>query len=392
MNVAYFDCFAGASGDMILGALLDAGLEVDTLRDALRGLAANEWDLQGVRIETGGIAATRVNVITRDTAPTRRYIELDAMLTASALVPPVKETSARILRRIAEVEARLHRVALGEVHLHELGGLDTLIDVVGTVAGLQLLEIEQVYVSALPFARGAVKSRHGVLPLPAPATAELARGAPIRAVDLEAELVTPTGAAILTTLARDYATFPPMTLARVGYGAGTRTLPIPNVLRVFIGARADADAAVETLVVLETNIDDMNPQVYEYVFTKLFAAGALDVWLTPIQMKKNRAAALLSALCRPRDADALTEILFTQTTTLGVRRREVQRTALAREIVSVTTRFGPARVKVARKRGRVLRAVPEYDDCRALAEKSSVPILEVYHAVEASARATLGSD
>ncbi len=399
MNIAYVDCFAGASGDMILGALVDAGLDLNTLRDALAGLALRDWELRadrghlGERIVTGGLAATRVRVLTRDDAQERRYIELDALVAASSLDAEVKETAARILRRLAEVEAHLHGVPIEEVHLHELGGLDTVIDVVGAVTGFRLLGIEEIFVSALPMGHGTVSTRHGTLPLPAPAVAELARGVPIRAVDLEAELVTPTGAAILTTLAHGYATFPLLTLTRVGYGAGTRTLPIPNVMRIFIGERAgNTDATVETLVVLETNIDDMNPQVYEYVFAKLFAAGALDVWLTPIQMKKNRAAALLSALCHPRAADTLTEILFAQTTTLGVRRQEVQRHALAREIISVETRFGPVHVKVARQKSRVLRATPEYDDCVALAEKHQVPFLEVYHAAEASTHASLGSD
>jgi len=385
-NIAYVDCFAGASGDMLLGALVDAGLELDALRGALAGLALSGWELRAEKVLTGGIAATHLSVITSDRATERRYVELEAILDASQLADDVKQTAARILRRIAEVEARLHNSSIEQVHLHELGGFDTLIDVVGTVAGFKLLGVAEIFVSALPLGRGAVNTRHGVLPLPAPAVAELLRGAPIRSVEIEAELVTPTGAAILTTLARGYADFPPMTLARVGYGAGTRQLPFPNVLRVFIGERAGAtDAAVEMLVVLETNIDDMNPQAYEFVFAKLFAAGALDVWLTPIQMKKNRAAATLSVLGAPRDADPLTEILFSETTTLGVRRREVMRHALAREIATVETRFGPVRVKIARHHGRVLRAMPEYDDCRALAEKHHAPFLEVYDAAKSSA-------
>lgn len=392
MIVAYVDCFAGASGDMILGALVDAGLELNALRDALAGLALSDWELGVERIVTGGLSATRVNVITRDETQERRYTELDALVTTSSIDEPVKTRAAQILRRLAEIEARLHGVAIDQVHLHELGGIDTVIDVVGAVAGFRLLGIEEIFVSALPMGHGTVETRHGILPLPAPAVVELARGVPIRAVDLQAELVTPTGAAILTTLARGYGTFPPMTLARVGYGAGSRTLSIPNVLRLMLGKRADqGDATVETLVVLETNIDDMNPQAYEFVFGKLFAAGALDVWLTPIQMKKNRAATQLSALCRPHDADVLNEIIFTQTTTLGVRRREVQRFALAREIVQVETRFGPVRVKVARHNGRVLRAMPEYDDCVALAEKYQIPFLEIYHVAESNARDALGT-
>jgi len=386
MNVVYVDCFAGASGDMLLGALVDSGLELDTLRVALAGLGLRDWELRAEKVTSGGIAATRLSVIVSGDARERRYVDLAAMLATSRLADDVKQPSARILRHIADVEARIHDTTIEQVHLHELGGLDTLIDVVGAVAGFKLLGVEEIYVSPLPMGRGAVNTQHGVLPLPAPAVAELLRGVPIRSVDIEAELVTPTGAAILTALAHGYATFPPMTLKRVGCGAGTRTLPFPNVLRVFIGECADAfDTKVETLVVLETNIDDMNPQVYDYVFTKLFRAGALDVWLTPIQMKKDRAAAMLGVLCNPRDADPLTEILFSETTTLGVRRHEVQRYALAREMTTVETRFGSVRVKIARYKGRVLRAMPEYDDCRALAEKHQVPFLEVYDVAKFSA-------
>ncbi len=384
MNVAYFDCFAGASGDMILGALLDAGLELDKLREALVGLPLRDWELRARRVIRGGLAATHVEVIAQDDMATRPYKDLVGLLNASELGSEVKESGERILRRIAEVESRVHRQSLEEVHLHELGGVDTLVDVIGAVAGLELLNIGAIYVSALPMGSGAVNTRHGTLPLPAPAVVELVRGVPIRAVDIQAELVTPTGAAILTTLARRYGTFPAMTLTHVGYGAGTRELPIPNVLRVLIGAPEMTDGATyEPLVMLETNIDDMNPQMYEYVMARLFESGALDVWLTPVQMKKNRAGTLLSVLCQPQTEVHITKLLFEETTTLGVRRREVQRAALARETISVTTEFGPVRVKIAWLEGRVLRAKPEYDDCRRLAEEHHVPLIKIYQAVEA---------
>jgi uncharacterized protein (TIGR00299 family) protein len=384
MNVAYFDCFAGASGDMILGALVDAGLEPEKLRDALVGLPLRDWELRARRVVRGGLAATHVEVIAQHDMPTRRYEDLVGLLNASELGSEVKESGERILRRIAEVESRLHHHSLEEVHLHELGGVDTLVDVIGAVAGLELLNVGAIYVSALPMGSGVVNTRHGTLPLPAPAVVELVRGVPIRAVDIQAELVTPTGAAILTTLAHSYATFPPMTLTHIGYGAGTRELPIPNVLRVLIGAPDKADGATyEPLVMLETNIDDMNPQMYDYVMARLFESGALDVWLTPVQMKKNRAGTLLSVLCPPQTEVHITKLLFEETTTLGVRRREVQRAALARETISVTTEFGPVHVKIAWLEGRVLRAKPEYDDCRKLAEEHHVPLIEVYQAAEA---------
>jgi uncharacterized protein (TIGR00299 family) protein len=390
MRVAYFDCFAGASGDMILGALVDAGLEIDDLRQALVNLPLKDWELTATRIHANGLAATRVTLATHDEAHGRPYAELNSLLSASQLPQDVKETSIRILRRIAQVESRLHDVSLQEVYLHELGGVDTLVDIVGAVMGLRLLEVGEVFVSALPLGGGAISTRHGTLPLPVPAVVELLRGAPIRPVDIQAELVTPTGAAILTSLARAYSTFPPMTLERVGYGAGMRELPIPNILRVLIGAtNGTSGAKFEPLVELETNIDDMNPQLYEYAMSRLFKAGALDVWLTPVQMKKNRAGILLSALCRADAADEIAKLMFQETTTLGIRRQEVLREALARETVMVGTSFGPVRVKVAILHGRVLRAQPEYEDCRRLAENSHVPLPQVYREADASIRTAI---
>jgi pyridinium-3,5-bisthiocarboxylic acid mononucleotide nickel chelatase len=392
MKIAYFDCFAGASGGMILGALLGAGLELDTLRHALAGLSLPDWQLSAAPVMTAGLSATRVTVLTKDASHGRAYSELNSLLSASRIPPDARDMSLSILRRIAEVESSLHNTALEEVYLHELGGTDTLIDIVGAVLGLKFLDVGQVFVSALPMGGGSVASRHGTLPLPAPAMIELARGAPIRAVDIQAELVTPTGAAILTTLARGYSSFPPMTLTSVGYGAGVRDLPIPNILRVLIGAPSGTRGTQsEPLVELETNIDDMNPQMYQYAMTRLFQAGALDVWLTPIQMKKERAGILLSALCRHEDASEMTRLMFEETTTLGIRRREVQRESLARETVTVGTSFGPVRVKVALLDGRVLRARPEYEDCRKLAESCHVPLPEIYGAAEAGIDAALKS-
>lgn len=390
MIVAYFDLFAGASGDMILGALVDAGLTIESLRGSLAGLAVENWELRAEKISQKGIAATRVKVVMGDEVRERRYADLDAIIGASQLDDAIKGSSRKILRRIAQVEAQIHNERIEDVHLHELGGLDTLIDVVGAVVGLKLLNVEQVFVSALPMGHGTINSRHGVLPLPAPAVAELVRGAPIRASDIEAELVTPTGAAILTTLAKGYAKFPPMTLERVGYGAGMRALPIPNVLRVFIGRTAEKnDASLETLMLIETNIDDANPQVYDYLQAKLFAASALDVWLTPIQMKKNRPATMLSILGRVENAEAFAQILFEEGVTLGLRQSEVLRYALARENIAVETRYGTVRVKIARMRGRIVRIAPEYEDCKQRAEEHRVALNEIYQAAEIAAKEML---
>ncbi len=393
MTVAYFDCFAGASGDMILGALVDAGVDLEALRQALAGLALTGWELRAEPVVKRGLRATHVQVIADELVRARPYRELAALIESSALAPQPKHDAANILRRLAEVEARLHGESIDDVHLHELGGIDTILDIAGSVIGLGMLGVERVYVSPLPLGHGTAEIYHGSIPLPAPAVVELMKGVPIRSVDLIAELVTPTGAAILTTLADGYVTFPSMTLERTGYGAGSRDLPIPNVMRLLVGSTAQGeDSLVETLVVLETNIDDMNPQVYDYALSRLLDAGALDVWATPIQMKKNRGGVLLSVLCDHVNATDLRRILFEETTTLGVRDYSVMRHALARDIINVVTPFGAVSVKVARLGGRTIRAKPEYDECRALAAAKQVPLLEVYRAAEEAAWTQLTSD
>lgn len=385
MRIAYFDCIGGASGDMILGALLDAGLPLEVLQNAIAALDLPGCKVEAHKVMRGGIAATQAEVLLRDPASKRAWPEVERLVLASRLEPPVKETAHRILRRIAEVEARLHQVALDQVHLHELGSLDTLVDVVGAVAGLRTLGMEAITVSPLPMGRGQTHSLHGPLPLPAPATLELIKGAPVQGVDVEGELVTPTGAAILSTLAQQYGPMPAMTVQAIGYGAGQRDLPFPNVLRLVIGdevAPAGAGDTVEALTVLETNIDDMNPQGYDHIMARLFAAGALDVYFTPIHMKKNRPGILLTVLCRPADTTALTDLLFAETTTLGVRQQTLLRHCLPREIVTMATHFGPVRMKVTRTKDGRVRAVPEYDDCHRIALERGVTWQEVVAAAQ----------
>lgn len=387
MKVAYFDCIGGASGDMILGALLDAGLPLDVLQETVRALGVPGCSIEARAVTRSGLAATQADVIVSDETTEHTWPEIERLLLASRLDASVKEASHRILQRIAEVEARLHRAPLDQVHLHELGGLDTLVDVTGAVAGLHALGIQAVYVSPLPMAHGLTRSAHGLLPLPAPATLELARGAPVRGVDIEGGLVTPTGAAILCTLAQGFGAMPAMTLREVGYGAGQKDFSLPNVLRLVIGeTESGVSDTYETLALLETNIDDMNPQAYDHVMARLFAAGALDVYLTPIQMKKNRPGTLLAVLCRPDDTAALMDLIFVETTTLGVRQQSVLRRHLPRQIVTVPTRFGPVRVKVARLNDRLTRLAPEYDDCHRLALEKSVTWREVYVEAEAAAQ------
>lgn len=389
MKTAYFDCIAGASGDMILGALLDAGLPEATLRERLAALRLDGFDLRCYRVEKNGFQATKVDVLVADDVPARRLPEIEAIVRESELLPAITEQAVGIFRRLGEVEAEIHGTTLEQVHLHELGGIDTIVDVVGTLVGLEALGVERIVASPLPLGRGFVRSAHGQMPLPAPATVALLKNVPIVGSDLELELVTPTGAVLLSSLAQEFGSIPPMTLTGVGYGAGSHDLPIPNVLRILLGEQATANQALtETLALLETNIDDLNPEIYDYVITRLLEAGALDVFLSPIQMKKNRPATLLRVLCRPAEADKLTTILFTETSTLGVRQQTVQRQSLARSVHTVETPFGPVRVKVARWGDGRVKAAPEYDDCRRLAESRGVPLREVYRAAEQAAVAS----
>jgi hypothetical protein len=386
MRIAYFDCIAGASGDMILGALLDAGLPETALRERLAALRLAGFELRTRRVVKNGISATKVDVLVAGDAPVRRLPEIEALVAGSDLPRDLQERALAIFRRVGEVEARIHGASPEEVHLHELGGVDTVVDVVGALAGLEALGVERVYASPLPLGRGFVRGAHGQIPLPAPATVALLEGVPVTGSDVDVELVTPTGAALLSSLAASFGPIPDMRLAGVGYGAGGRDLPIPNVLRLLLGEAAPAGGpATQTLALLETNVDDMNPEVYDYVMARLFAAGGLDVFLSPIHMKKNRPATLLRVLCRPEDADAMIAILFAETTTLGVRQQWVARHCLERSLRTVSTPYGPVRVKVAQVAAGRAKAAPEYEDCRRLAEAGGVPLREVYRAAERAA-------
>ncbi len=385
MKIAYFDCIGGASGDMILGALLDAGLPLATLQERLAALPLRDFALDARRVSKNGFSATKVDVVVRDDAPERHLAEIAAIV-AGDLAPGIKERALAIFRRLAEVEAGIHGTTLDHVHLHELGGVDTIVDVVGCLVGLDALGIERVYASPLPLGRGFIQAAHGQIPLPAPATVALLRGAAIVGSDIEKETVTPTGAALLTALAAGFGPIPAMTLTAVGYGAGGRDLPIPNVVRLLIGdGAAPTHLGVESVVILETNIDDLNPQVYDYVMARLFKAGALDVFLTPIQMKKNRPGTLLRVICRPDDSGPLTDILLAETSTLGVRQQIMARVSLRREVRPVETPYGQVRVKIATLGDGMRRVAPEYDDCRRLAEETGAPLREIARAAERAA-------
>lgn len=392
MRVAYFDCFSGASGDMILGALVDAGLPLDDLRAALAGLPLRGYTLEAERVTRAGMAATRVRVHRRETPQPRRTLgDILDLLNRSTLPPEDRERTRRVFIALADAEARVHGVAPDQIHFHEVGAVDAIVDVTGAVVGLRLLSVAEVYVSPLPLGGGTVRAEHGTLPVPAPATLALlaSAGAPLRpgADEPLMELVTPTGAALLTTLGR-FAR-PAMRLERIGVGAGGRDLPDrPNVLRLWLG-ETEARDAVRTMVLAETNIDDMPGELFGHAMERLFAAGAADVWFTPIQMKKDRPAVMLSVLCQPELEEAVVTTLLRQTSTLGVRVREVRRYEAPREQVQFPSSLGPAAVKVKRLPGEPPHIAPEYEACRALAARTGLPLAEVYRIVIAEAMAYL---
>ncbi len=390
MRVAFFDLIGGASGNMILGALLDAGLDRDRLLADLERLHLPGWSLDICSVMRRGIAATLVEVRTDADRTERRLPDLLAMLQAADLAPEVKRTSTRILTRLGEAEAQIHAQPLSEVHLHELGGIDTLVDVIGSVGGLAALDVERVVVSPFPLARGQIQSAHGTFPLPSPAAVSLLRDAPIVGVAGERETVTPTAAAILTGVASAYGVLPPMTLQAAGYGAGSRDDATPNVLRVLVGeTEAISSASVEAIVELKTNIDDMNPQAYDYLMGRLFAAGALDVTLAPLQMKKNRPGTRLEVLAPIARAHELRAIILNETTTLGVREQTITRVVLARELIAVNTRFGTLHAKVARRPDGRQTVVPEYDDCVRAAHEHHVALEVAVETVKAEAQKKL---
>ncbi len=391
MRIAYFEAFAGASGNMILGAILDAGLELERLREGLEALPVRGYSISASRVKKQGIAGTFVEVKVEGPQEERGLREIEEIILGSSLPERVKTLSLKVFRRLAEAEARVHDIPVEKVHFHEVGAVDAIVDVVGSILGLELLGVEEIYVSPLRMGFGVVKSAHGLLPVPAPATMELVKGAPVYGWDVEAELLTPTGAAILTTLARAFGSPPPFRVERVGYGAGLRDLPFPNLLRLCIGTRGEEITGYEEdcVTVLEANIDDMNPQWFENLVEKLMEAGALDVYLTPIQMKKGRPGVKLGVLLKEEALGPVLDAIFRESTTIGVRAYTAKRWKLAREELPVRTPFGEVRVKVARKGGVILNLAPEYEDCRKVAREKGMPVKEVYQGAMEEARRQL---
>jgi uncharacterized protein (TIGR00299 family) protein len=442
MRILYFDCFNGASGDMILGALLDAGLPLDRLREALGSLGIEEYDLAADRLLRAGVSATKFRLHERvpqatahgharthppapDAAPHADHHHAHAaghhhthspesqrhphehehghgeheadghghshedghphrslgaildLIDRSALSDAGRARASALFRRLAEAEARIHQMPVERVHLHEVGALDSIIDIVGAVFAIEWFAADRIVVSPINVGGGMVRSAHGVFPVPAPATVQLLGDAPIYSHGPRAELLTPTGALLLTAHASSFGPIPPMRIERVGYGAGEREFAdTPNVLRVLVGDAAEAPLT-ERLIVAECEIDDMNPQIFGVLMERLYAAGALEVFYQPVQMKKNRPGILVTLLAPPERREALVEIVFRETTTIGVRYHEVDRERLEREIVALETPLGTIRFKVASRGGRVVNAAPEFDDCVRIAGERGLPVKDV---------------
>ena len=417
MNLLYFDCFSGAAGDMILGALIDAGVPLDEVRRALGSLAITPETIWTERVVRAGISATKFCVRGDDQAldhahdddhdqgrdhhhdhrhahhhdhrpagaletvhhhTHRSLAEISALIDGSALSVAGKTRARQLFQRLGEAEAAIHGMPLDRVHLHEVGALDSIIDIVGTVFALEWLSVDRIVSSPLNVGRGSVQSAHGLYPVPAPATVRLLEGAPVYAGARTSELVTPTGALLVTSYAAEFGPIPAMRIRKTGYGAGIRDFPdTPNVLRVLIGEE-DTAAPAHSVAVIEAEIDDMNPQIFGVLMDRLLADGALDVFYTPIQMKKNRPGTLLTIIATPSARERLTALVFRETTTIGVRYHEVRRECLDRDSITVNTPLGPVQFKIARRNGSVLNASPEFDDCTRLAETHGLPTKEVY--------------
>ena len=432
MRVAYLDCFSGISGDMFLGALIDTGVPARLLEETVAALDLGA-KLEISRVTRNGIAATKVDVYSAgekdlprevfwaqhahnsDThhsghsgshvhsasthhAPSRGLSEIRQIISRANISATAKATAIRIFEALGAAEAEIHNCPVEQVHFHEVGAVDALVDIVCAAVGAESLNVDEWVCSPLNVGSGTVKCAHGTLPVPAPATLKLLQDAPVYSSGLQVELVTPTGAAIVKTLASRFATFPPMKISSSGYGAGSRDFPDhPNVLRITVGEAIDQpartasaesraatnntrsadDLATDTIRVLEANLDDLSPQILAYAMDRLLTEGALDVFSVPVQMKKNRAGSLLTVLAKPEDADRLTQIIFAETTTLGVRRRDEQRRILARRWETVETEWGPVRIKIANMNGTVSNYAPEFEDCRRIAAERNVPLKKV---------------
>ena len=387
-RIVYFDCASGASGDMLLGAVVDLGLPIEQLRDDLGRLGVEGWRIESRTVNRSGLAATKVDVVAETAGQPHRHLKhVLAILDGSSLEAEVKERAAALFRRLAEAEAAVHGTTPEKVHFHEVGALDSIVDIVGGVLALRWLSPARFVASPLNVGTGTVTMSHGTFPVPPPATARLVEGAPVYGAG-EGELLTPTGALLITAHASEYGPLPLMRVERTGHGAGGRdTKGRPNVLRLVVGSEAVDGATPERVLVLETEVDDAPPQLLGSLIERLLAVGAVDAFLTPVQMKKGRPGVLVTAVAPPAAREAIEEVLFRETTTLGVRRQEWERTTLDRETRTVDTAYGPIRVKIGQRRGVVYNAWPEFGDCERAAAAHGAAVKEVLAAALAAWRA-----
>ncbi|AGA69730.1 TIGR00299 family protein [Desulfitobacterium dichloroeliminans LMG P-21439] len=392
MKVAYLDCFSGISGDMLLGALVDAGLDFKLLQRDLAGLGLDEYEIYEQKVIKQGISGTKVQVLSLEGHVHRHLRDIQDIIERSSLPNPVKDKSLTIFTRLGEAEAKIHGTTIDQIHFHEVGAVDAIVDIVGAVIGFWRLGIEKVFSSSVHVGKGFVKAAHGLLPVPAPATLELLRGVPIYSRDIEGELVTPTGAALLTAYCQDFGSIPLVKVDRIGYGAGEKDLTIPNLLRLTIGelevSESEGYHGVKEgkAMTVEANIDDMNPEFYDYLYEKLFAAGAMDVYMQTLQMKKNRPAVMLTVQIPPYKLTAIRQILFTETTTLGLRVYPIKKYMLPYEFITLETKYGSAKAKIATFEEKICTVSPEYEDCRKLAQSSGEPLKHVYDEVKERAK------
>jgi uncharacterized protein (TIGR00299 family) protein len=389
MKIAYFDCFSGVSGDMILGALIDAGLDIRELESELGKLKISGYRLKAEKTARNGISGTKVNVDITEQNVKRGLKDIVGIVEQSDLDDDIKDLSKKAFKELAMVEAKIHGRDIEEIHLHEAGGLDSIIDVVGSFIGIKKLGIDAVYSSKIHVGTGFVECQHGVLPVPAPATLAMLKGIPIYSRGIEAELATPTGVCVLKTLSKSFGIMPEMKVEKIGYGAGSRELETPNLLRVYIGEAEGGEYEEDEVIVVETNVDNMNPEILAYASESLLKQGALDVFMTPVFMKKDRPGTMVSVVTTQEKLDEILSVMFTEITTLGVRLHRLERRKLSREVVSVKTRFGEIEVKIAKIGNQIKNIAPEYESCKEIAVKQGIPLKNVYDEVKEAARKAL---
>jgi len=389
MKIAYFDCFSGVSGDMILGALIDAGLDIRELESELGKLRISGYKVKTEKTARKGISGTKFSVDVIEQNVERRLKDIVEIVDQSDLDNDVKDLSKKIFKELAMVEAKIHGKGIEEIHFHEVGGLDSIIDVIGSFIGIKKLGIEATYSSKIHVGTGFVECRDGVLPVPAPATLAMLKGIPIYSRGIEAELATPTGVCVLKTLSKGFGIMPGMKVEKVGYGAGSRELEIPNLLRVYVGETDEDEYEKDEVILIETNIDDMNPELLAYASEILLKQGVLDVFMTPIFMKKNRPGTMLSVLTTRDKLDEILLTFFTEITTLGVRIHRLERKKLSRKVISVKTRFGEIKVKIGKIGNQIKNIAPQYESCREIAVKQRIPLKDVYDEAKEAARKAL---